>query len=225
LMDDILQNSDTLHDNGRLVFMFLDCCLRNYAKPYVSQALEVANAARKLEPDSLEWPLFVLNFEWHPYLDSYQNYSKLTSHYAAPWCLNKFQKLHREAVDIEQRNRNKPKDRRLDPATFKSLRLTRCQILTSLWLLHGQPLNYPDDYGDAGVEYRETAYKLAKVYADDMAFLNLRLFLAEKVLAGLMPYLPHQYRFDGKDHWDRGYLQGVIDDINSRKDEVQEVKP
>ena len=178
-----------------------------------------------MDPDALEWTLFAIHLEWQTYLDSYQNYETLVKHHNGHWYIRKFGQLDKRIREAERRNRNLPEDRRLEPATIKSLRLTQCQILTALWLLHGQPLNLPDDFGDAGVEYREKAYNKAKQYPDDVAFLNLRLFLAEKVLAGLMPFMPHKYRFDGNDYYDSGHLKRIISDLKSKIENLQEVKP
>jgi hypothetical protein len=220
LMDGILQGRDEFQANARLVYLFLDCFLKNPSEQFSNQALSVAQKAWKLDPDGLEWALFLLNLEWRPFLDSYLDYHKMVSRTSEVRCLQKLTRLDKLATEIERANRNKPKDRQIDEATFKSLRLTRCQILTGLWLLHGQAENLPDNYGDPGVEYREKAYSLAKIYKDDLAFLNLRLFLAEKVMAGLLPV--EHYRFGGEDFWLRSNLDATVKELQDRIAVVQE---
>ena len=220
LLDGILQGREEFQANARLVYLFLDCSLKSHEPQFVKQSLNVAKQARKLDPDGLEWALFLVNLEWRPFLDSYQDYNKMLAGSSEVSCLMKLNKLNKMALEIERLNRNKPKDRQIDEATFKSLRLTRCQILTGLWLLNGLPLNLPNDYGEAGVAYREEAYRLAKVYKDDLAFLNLRLFLAEKVMAGLLPV--EHYRFGDEDFWLRSKLDATVKELQDRIAVVQE---
>ena len=224
-LDEILETRDKFKANGRLVHCFLDCQMKKRSQEFFNKAQKVAKKAQELDPDALEWTLFALHLEWQPFIDSCLNYDKLIAHHNGQWYILKFQRLNKSIKEVERRNRNLPEDRRLTSETLKSLRLTQCQILTALWLLRGQPLNLPDDYGDAGVEHREEAYSKAKQYPDDIAFLNLRLFLAETVYAGLIPFMPHKYRFDGNDYYDRGHLNGIISDLQSRIETLQEVKP
>ena len=95
-----------------------------------------------------------------------------------------------------------------------TLEKLRCEILIARWLVEGYP-RYPDDFGDAGVAFREEAYKIAKRHDNDIAFLEMRLEIATRILNGDHWYSFNNYYFDGKKYWSAIPLENAIKEINN----------
>lgn len=121
--------------------------------------------------------------------------------------LERFDKLSEE---LRARMRNG--DERDNLLTLDKL---TCQILVARWIVEGYS-SYSDDFEDAGVSYREEAYKLAKQYDNNVEFLKLRRAIAAKVLSNDAAWTFNFYYFDGRKHVEKKYLEKIIEEIDNR---------
>ena len=214
----IMEDPALFRDNARLLSMYLECNKKT-GGPSRSEALrrEMLRLCRQAEEygDSPEWKVYGLYFQWarlKPSCDAFRrgNMADLKKK-------DDRQRLERNlaALDGEANRTYAILMQRPDVKEFLvTLEKLRCEILIARWLVEGYP-RYPDDFGDAGVAFREEAYKIAKRHDNDVAFLEMRLEIATRILNGDHWYSFNNYYFDGKKYWSAIPLENAIKEINN----------
>ena len=93
------------------------------------------------------------------------------------------------------------------------LDLLQCKVLVNLWLLDGGKgkSRLPDDQGDPGVEYRESAWNIASqpVYRNLLEFLQIRHFIA--LTMKNQHRFPNPFFFKGREYFIADVLQQELE--------------
>ncbi len=213
----IMEDPALFRDNARLLSMYLECN-KMTSGPSRSEPLrmEMLRHCRKAQEysDSPEWKVYGVYFQWarlKPSCDAFRR-----GNLAGLKKKEDRQRLERSlaALDAEANRTYAILMQRPDAKEFQvTLEKLRCEILIARWLVEGYP-HYPDDFGNAGVAFREEAYRIAKKYDNDVAFLEMRLEIATRILNGDHWYSLNNYYFDGKKYLSASHLENAIAEIN-----------
>ena len=221
----ILKDAALFRANARLLSMYLDCMQKNSYVEAGDRVIEGALLCQKAQvySDSPEWRVYELLFSWArvksicdrlrggdlSLLKTKAEQAKLGSILA---------KLDKKAYGTNGTLAQHP----AAEVFQKTLDKLRCEILIARWLVEGYP-GYPDDFGDPGVSFREDAYAIAKKHDDDIAFLNMRREIANRILNGDRTIFNYYY-FDGHKYYDATHLTDVIRDINDHIKSCQDTQ-
>ena len=224
-VNEVINTKKEFLPNRRLVAMYLSCRQKHDVQDpdgtVFPQLIELCRKAQKY--DSLpEWQLYELYFTWAPYTyrNAYLRYEGLMKQFQPSEgnmkakakhkaLLAELERLEKMSEAIRARMVNRQEN------DFLTLDKLICQILVARWIVEGYS-SYPDDFEDAGVSYREEAYKLAKQYNNNLEFLKLRRAIAGKVLNNDAAWTFNFYYFDGHKHYKKEYLQKTIEEIDNR---------
>lgn len=133
---------------------------------------------QNLEPDAIEWPTYEVLISSKELLKDFEYVVKEDNVRLASImkCLRNVDK-----VLVMDKDRAKGRNQ-------QRLLLIKARLLTMQWILGGMAKGYPyESLNDVGVIEREKAYKIAKQYDNVSEFLELRLYILDK----LIEYGPH----------------------------------
>ncbi len=224
-MDAILMDKESFRENARLASLFFSAHQKSGFPKDVPELGKWLGMAGKYDPDNLEWSIYRICLDWQPFqkihkaeyrVEAVLN-NEMRSCLVRIACLKNKTKIEK----IRNLNANKPPENRLTDTTLTTLDLIECQVLITRWRMEGGK-TLPDDVGEPGVESREQAYSLAAKHENDIAFLDLQLLIAQRVLDGLVPipFFPEKYYFNGENHWESKDLQEIIADIKLKKQKL-----
>ncbi|MBO4513941.1 MAG: hypothetical protein J5746_14385, partial [Victivallales bacterium] len=219
-MEEILKDQEVFRANARLVSIFFSAHEKNGFPRNAPGFDEWIDKACKYDPDNLEWQIYNVCLLWQPFQNIHKSEYRLNailnnerhSFNLAKACLTGQRQIDR----IRRLNANKPAESRLTENTVTTLDMIECQVLIAKWRIDGGKM-LPDDKDDPGVEFREKAYSLASRHENDIPFLDIQLYIAEKVLDGLVSVLHGQYYFNGETHWKLEPLETTIREIKVKK--------
>ena len=222
-MEALMKDKEIFRANARLVSLFFSAYQKTGFPKNETGFDKWIDEVCKHDPDNLEWQIYRICKNWQPFQDIYKSEfrmevvlnNEVRARQVNMACLRARTKIDK----IRLLDMHKPADRRLSEATVTTLDLMECQVLITKWRLDGGK-NLPDDVDDPGVEFREKAFALAARHGNDIAFLDLQLLIAQRVLDGLIPGLPESYYFNGEKHWLRSDLQDLIYDIKMKKQKL-----
>ena len=219
----IMKDKESFRVNARLVSLYFSS-LQKMGFPKDAPGFdEWLDNACNYDLDNLEWQIYKICLLWQPFQNIYKAEYSLNallndekqSIEVAKACI----RIQKQIERIRTLDDNKPAESRLSKNTITSLDLIECQVLITMWRLDGGK-TLPDDKGDPGVEFREKAYSLTTRHENDVAFLDLQLYLAQKVLDGLIPFSPHRFYFNGEIHWTRNALLNLVNNIRQKKEKL-----
>lgn len=212
-LDELLASKETFTANSRLLALYLSCGLKG-GLFNDKDAIKLINKALGFMPDYLEWYMYKVHYLWRKYNEIYKDYNALAAS-DLYFSSRKLLEICSLVNFIKHKSVNKPENDRLTPEELRGLDLVKCRALIALWMVEGGPKNFPDDYGDPGVDRREEALAIARKYDNDEAFLKERLFIADKIKSGHWGLALRRYRFNGRDYSSDKVLDEEINAVNS----------
>ncbi len=219
-MEEIMKDQESFRANARLASIFFSSHEKNGFPKHAPGFDEWLGKACQYDPDNLEWEIYNVCLLWQPYQNLFKSEYRLNAilnNQSHAFNLAKTCLITQRQIDrIRRLNDNKPAESRLTENTVTTLDKIECQVLIAKWRIKGGK-SLPDDKDDPGVEFREKAYSLAAKHENDLPFLDLRLYIAEKVLGGLTSGFHGYYYFNGESYWRLDYLENVIKDIKLKK--------
>ena len=224
IMDVLLKDKESFRANARLASLFFSAHQKTgFPRKKASDIDKWVGEACKFDPDNLEWQIYRICLDWQSFQNIYKDEYRVEAVLSNEIRTRQVKiACHRAKTKIDRLrmlNANKPVDSRLTESTVTTLDLIECQVMITKWRMEGGK-SLPDDAGDPGVEFREKAFLLAAKHENDIAFLDLQMLIAQKVLDGLIPALPESYYFNGATHWYRSDLQKIINDIKQKKQKL-----
>ena len=226
-MEEIMKDQESFQANARLVSIFFAAHEKNGFPKNAPGFDQWLDKACKYDPDNLEWQIYSVCLLWQPYQNIHKSEYRLNailnnerhSFNLAKICLT----TQRQIDSIRRLNANKPAESRLTDNTVTTLDMIECQVLIAKWRIDGGK-TLPDDKDDPGVEFREKAYSLAAKHENDISFLDIQLYIAEKVLDGMVSVLHGQYYFNGESYWRHDPLEAVIREIKMKKTKLSQTR-
>ncbi len=185
-------------DRDELFYVFFTACGRSLgsgnggAQTLLAwQWAETADLVADADPDQLQWRYLSVWLR-RRILGGYESFYRDLQRgiYRLNW--NLLDRQIQRALRQVETLRSRMADRRKLPQSAvqmgKQLDLLQAELLTFAWMVNGGRggAEFPDDRGEAGVEYREDALALIRRHeldADARQFLELHRFLLETVMA------------------------------------------
>ena len=220
IMEEIMKEQESFRANARLASIYFSAHERNGFPKNAPGFDEWLDKACKYDPDNLEWQIYNVCLLWHPFQNIHKSEYRLNAilnNERQAFNLVKACLMAQRQIDkVRRLNDNKPAESRLTGNTITTLDKIECQVLIAKWRIEGGK-TLPDDKGDPGVEFREKAFSLAAKHQNEIVFLDLQQYIAEKVLDGLVSGIHGYYYFNGETYWKLEHLEKVIENIKMKK--------
>ncbi len=216
---EILEEEALFRANARLLSIYLVCNQKSMSlfRPD-GICPEMVRCCRKARTysDSPEWRVYELYFLWARYKWRCDAFRRGDTRGLRDKAIRRMLEAQLRELDREAASADTALAQRGDAADFReTLDQIRCEILMARWLVEGYSA-YPNDFGDQGVAFREEAYRIAKRYDDNRAFLEMRKDIANLILDKLHWYNDTYYYFDGRRYWKAEHLEKTIEEIRAR---------
>ena len=226
-MEELLKDKESFRANARLASLFFAAHEKTGFPKNAPGFDKWIDEACQFDPDNLEWQIYKICLNWQPFQNIHKSEYRLEAilnNERQAFNLGKACLMTQRQIDrIRQLNANKPAESRLTENTVTTLDMVECQLLIAKWRLDGGRM-LPDDKGDPGVEFREKAYLLASKHENDIAFLDVKLYIAEKVRESLTSGIHGYYYFNGETNWKLDPLDNAIKDIKLKKQKLSKPK-